>query len=98
MADAPFLSIRGLTKHYPGARALEDVSLDLRRGEVHGLIGENGAGKSTLIKALSGATAPTAGQVLIDGEPVQFASPAEARRRGVVAIFQELAIEPYMNV
>jgi ABC-type sugar transport system ATPase subunit len=96
--DVPFVSIRGLTKHYPGARALEDVSLDLRRGEVHALIGENGAGKSTLIKALSGATQPTAGQVLIDGEPVSFASPAEARRRGVVAIFQELAIEPYMNV
>jgi ABC-type sugar transport system ATPase subunit len=98
VTDAPFVSIRGLTKHYAGARALEDVSLDLRRGEVHGLIGENGAGKSTLIKALSGATQPTAGEVLIDGEPVHFASPAEARRRGVVAIFQELAIEPYMNV
>jgi ABC-type sugar transport system ATPase subunit len=98
MADAPFLSIRGLTKHYPGAKALEDVSLELRRGEVHALIGENGAGKSTLIKAISGAVSPTAGEVLLDGEPVSFPSPAEARKRGVVAIFQELAIEPYMNV
>jgi ABC-type sugar transport system ATPase subunit len=98
MTDAPFVSIRGLTKHYPGAKALEEVSLDLRRGEVHALIGENGAGKSTLIKMLSGAEHPTAGEILMDGEPVHFASPAEARRRGVVAIFQELAIEPYMNV
>jgi ABC-type sugar transport system ATPase subunit len=98
MAEAPFLSVRGLTKHYPGAKALEDVSIDLRRGEVHALIGENGAGKSTLIKAISGAISPTAGQILLDGRPVQFSSPAEARRQGIVAIFQELAIEPYLNV
>ncbi|MEN3267820.1 sugar ABC transporter ATP-binding protein [Pseudonocardia sp.] len=87
-----------LVKSFPGVRALDEATLRLEAGTIHALLGENGAGKSTLIKALSGATQPTAGQVLIDGEPVQFASPAEARRRGVVAIFQELAIEPYMNV
>ncbi|MBK5232116.1 MAG: sugar ABC transporter ATP-binding protein [Thermoleophilia bacterium] len=95
---APVLSIEGAVKTYPGVRALDDVSLELRAGEVHALIGENGAGKSTLIKMLSGAEQPDSGQVRMNGEPVQFASPAEARKRGVAAIFQELAIEPWLPV
>ncbi|MEW6123648.1 MAG: sugar ABC transporter ATP-binding protein [Pseudomonadota bacterium] len=94
----PLLAVRGVGKSYPGVRALWGVDLDLRPGEVHALVGENGAGKSTLIRILSGAAQPDEGTVLMGGAPVTFASPREARRRGVVTIFQELAIVPGMTV
>jgi ABC-type sugar transport system ATPase subunit len=97
-AAAPFIRIDGLTKRYPGVTALDDVSLDIARGEVHALIGENGAGKSTLIKVLSGATRADEGRIEVNGEDVDFASPAAARARGIVGIFQELAIESWMDV
>jgi ABC-type sugar transport system ATPase subunit len=77
---------------------LRNVSLDLRRGEVHALIGENGAGKSTLIRVLSGDVQPDAGSVSIDGTPVVLASPLDARKRGIVTIFQELMIVPELSV
>jgi ABC-type sugar transport system ATPase subunit len=96
--SAAVLSIEGAVKDYPGVRALDDVSLELAPGEVHALIGENGAGKSTLIKMLSGAGKPDRGQLRMNGEPVSFNSPAEARAHGVAAIFQELAIEPWLSV
>jgi ABC-type sugar transport system ATPase subunit len=96
--NAAVLSIEGAVKDYPGVRALDDVSLELAPGEVHALIGENGAGKSTLIKMLSGAGKPDRGQLKVNGEPVSFNSPAEARAHGVTAIFQELAIEPWLSV
>jgi ABC-type sugar transport system ATPase subunit len=97
MADV-FLGVEGVTKRYPGVRALSDVSLDLRRGEVHGLIGENGAGKSTLIRVITGATRPDEGTLSIDGEPVVLSGPGDARRRGIVAIFQELTTQPWLTV
>jgi ABC-type sugar transport system ATPase subunit len=96
---APALvALRGLAKQYPGVQALRGVSMDLRRGEVHALVGENGAGKSTLIRILSGDTAPDAGTLEIEGVPVALASPHDARRRGIVTIFQELMIVPELSV
>ncbi len=94
----PLLEVEGVGKRYPGVHALDGVSVELRRGEVHGLIGENGAGKSTLIRILSGATRPDEGTLRLHGEEVQLGSPAEARRHGIVSIFQELAIEPWLTV
>ncbi|TAI63491.1 sugar ABC transporter ATP-binding protein [Bradyrhizobium sp. Leo170] len=92
------VALSHVSKQYPGVRALHDVSLDLRRGEVHALIGENGAGKSTLIRVLSGDAAPDAGSVSIDGRPVAFDSPLDARKQGIVTIFQELMIVPELSV
>jgi ABC-type sugar transport system ATPase subunit len=92
------VSLGHIAKQYPGVRALRDVSIDLRRGEVHALIGENGAGKSTLIRVLSGDVRPDAGSVSIDGTPVVLASPLDARKRGIVTIFQELMIVPELSV
>jgi ABC-type sugar transport system ATPase subunit len=94
----PFVRIEGATKRYPGVVALDGVTLDLRRGEVHGLIGENGAGKSTLIRILTGATRPDEGTVRVDGRPVAFSSPGDARSHGIVGIFQELATQPWLTV
>jgi len=92
------IELHDIVKDYPGVRALDDVSLDLRAGEVHGLIGENGAGKSTLIRILSGGTGPTRGRILAGGRPVSFHSPVDARRCGISTIFQELTMVPGMSV
>src|SRR6202000_1611331 len=70
----------------------------LRRGEVHALVGENGAGKSTLIRILSGDVSPDDGSISIDGEPIIFEGPRDARRNGIVTIFQELTIAPDLSV
>jgi ABC-type sugar transport system ATPase subunit len=94
----PLVTLNNLAKDYPGVRALRGVSLDLRRGEVHALIGENGAGKSTLIRILSGDVQPDGGSISIDGEPVVFNGPRDARRHGIVTIFQELTIAPDLSV
>jgi ABC-type sugar transport system ATPase subunit len=97
-AKSPLVSVEGVTKHYPGVRALAGVSLDLRPGEVHALVGENGAGKSTLIRILSGDARPDAGTVRVGGQVARFASPHDARCNGIVAIFQELMIVPDLSV
>jgi ABC-type sugar transport system ATPase subunit len=94
----PLVALNNLAKDYPGVRALRDVSIDLRRGEVHALVGENGAGKSTLIRILSGEVRPDGGSISIEGEPVAFDEPRDARRRGIVTIFQELMIVPALSV
>jgi ABC-type sugar transport system ATPase subunit len=75
----PILEVRGVTKSFPGVRALKGVSLTVRPGEIHALVGENGAGKSTLMKILAGPNRPDGGQVLLDGRPVHFHTPHEAR-------------------
>jgi ABC-type sugar transport system ATPase subunit len=98
MAGAPLVLLQNLVKDYPGVRALRGVSLDLRRGEVHALVGENGAGKSTLIRILSGDVRPDGGSISIEGELVVFDGPRDARRRGIVTIFQELTIAPDLSV
>ncbi|MDU8945276.1 sugar ABC transporter ATP-binding protein [Ovoidimarina sediminis] len=95
---APLLATRGLTKDYPGVRALDRVDFDLRAGEVHVLFGENGAGKSTLISMLSGANTPSAGHIERDGEVVAFNSVHDARDHGVSAVFQEFSLIPQMTV
>jgi ABC-type sugar transport system ATPase subunit len=96
--SAPVLAVENITKAYPGVRALNRVSFDLRRGEVHALIGENGAGKSTLIRVLSGDARPDEGTISLDGKPIALASPRDARRSGIVAIFQELMIVGELSV
>ncbi len=83
---------------FPGVKALQDVSFDVRAGSVHALMGENGAGKSTLLKILSGAYRPSAGGVAIDGQPRAFESTADALAAGVAVIYQELHLVPEMSV
>src|SRR5882757_6487090 len=97
-ATAPLVSVEAVDKQYPGVRALAGVSLELRPGEVHALVGENGAGKSTLIRILSGDARPDAGTLRVRGQVARFASPHDARRNGIVAIFQELMIVPDLSV
>jgi ABC-type sugar transport system ATPase subunit len=92
------LSAEGVSKRFGGVRALEDVSLELRSGEVHVLAGENGAGKSTLIKILSGALQPDEGRVLLRGELARFRSPQDASARGVSVIHQELSLVDSLSV
>ncbi len=93
MADIrPILQVKDLYKHFGGLVAVDHVSLDIHPGEVVGLLGDNGAGKSTLIKMISGAYKPDGGQILLDGAAVSFATPLEARRRGIETIYQDLAL------
>ncbi len=94
----PFVVLDNLQKDYPGVRALRGVSMDLRRGEVHALVGENGAGKSTLIRILSGDVRPDGGTLSVGGETIVFAGPMDARKHGIVTIFQELMIVPELSV
>ena len=93
---APLLQMRGICKRYPGVVALDDVKFELRRGEVHVLLGENGAGKSTLMKILSGACGRDAGEILLDGRPVALASPREAQAAGISTIYQEFTLVPHL--
>ena len=95
---APILEIRGVAKRFDATQALEDVSLALRAGEIHALLGENGAGKSTLIKIITGVHQPDRGQILLGGQPVTIRSAAEAQRLGVAAIYQEPLLFPDLNV
>ncbi|MCS6826291.1 MAG: sugar ABC transporter ATP-binding protein [Caldilinea sp.] len=94
----PLVSIRCVSKRYPGVLAVDDVSLDLFAGEVHGLVGENGAGKSTLIKLLAGAVARDQGEILVRGRPAQLRHVWEAQRLGLAFIHQELNLIPYFTV
>jgi ABC-type sugar transport system ATPase subunit len=91
-ARGPMLSVRHLVKKFGGLTAVNDVSLDVWRGEVVGLVGDNGAGKSTLIKCVAGVHQPNGGQILLDGQDVRFSQPIEARRAGIETIYQDLAL------
>src|SRR2546428_925637 len=90
--------MKGITKSFPGVRALQDVSLEVRAGEVHALVGENGAGKSTLIRILGGIYPRDAGQILVRGVPVEVASRTHARQLGISIIHQELNQVPALSV
>jgi fructose transport system ATP-binding protein len=92
------MEARSLVKRYGHVTALDRTDLELRRGEILGVIGDNGAGKSTLIKVLSGAVMPDEGEMFLDGGPVRFHSPADARRQGIETVYQELAVAPAMTV
>ena len=90
--------MQGVSKRYGGVRALQGADLTIEAGRIHAVLGENGAGKSTLIKIMAGVVAPDEGRMLLDGQPVSFASPAAANAAGIVCIFQELSLIPDLSV
>jgi ribose transport system ATP-binding protein len=92
------LVVEGVHKWYGETHALRGVDLEVRRGEVHAIVGENGAGKSTLMKVLAGAVQPDDGTIRIDGEPVEMSSPIDAFRRGVWPVYQEFSLVPHLTV
>lgn len=98
MASDPILTARGLTKRYGRVTALDNADFDLYPGEILAVIGDNGAGKSTLIKAISGAVTPDEGEISLDGQPVHFRSPIEARRAGIETVYQNLALSPALSI
>src|SRR3569833_3413942 len=98
MQSGPLLEAIGIQKSFAGVRALRGVSFELRRGEVHALIGENGAGKSTLIRVITGAVTPDAGTLRVDGAVVENNNPALARSLGIAAIYQQPALFPHLTV
>jgi fructose transport system ATP-binding protein len=97
-APTPVLEARGLVKRYGQVTALDGADFELYPGEVLAVIGDNGAGKSTLIKALSGALVPDEGEIFLDGKPVHFRSPLEARRLGIETVYQDLAVAPALDI
>ena len=92
------LSARGLVKRYGHVTALDGADFDLAAGEILAVIGDNGAGKSSLIKVLSGALVPDEGEVRLDGAPVHFRSPLDARRAGIETVYQDLAVAPALSI
>lgn len=96
--EHPFLSVRNASKVYGNTHAIQDITLDISRGEIFGLLGENGAGKSTLTKAIAGAVKLTSGEILLDGKPVVFDRPADALKDGLVMVYQETSLVPTMSV
>ncbi|TFG62349.1 MAG: sugar ABC transporter ATP-binding protein, partial [Spirochaetales bacterium] len=90
--------IANITKIFPGVIALNDVSFDIKKGEIHGVIGENGAGKSTLMNILEGVYFPDKGHIEFNGSPVHFRDPREAQDVGIAMIYQELSLSRYMTV
>src|SRR5687768_16886414 len=97
-AGAIHLQARGISRSFGSTRALDGVTLGIRAGSVHALVGENGAGKSTLGKILAGTIVPDEGELLLHGEPVAFASPRDALARGIALVAQELALVPRLTV
>ena len=92
------VEIKDVSKHFPGVKALDHVSLSIRRGEVHALSGENGSGKSTLIKILTGVYTYDEGSIIFDGSPVAFKSTNESQKAGIGSVYQELNMIPYLSV
>ncbi|PWK55781.1 monosaccharide ABC transporter ATP-binding protein (CUT2 family) [Silicimonas algicola] len=97
-STTPHVALEGVSRYFGGITALKDVDFQCRRGTIHAILGENGAGKSTLIKIMAGVLPPSEGRMLLDGRPVAFRSPAEARDAGIVCIFQELSLIPDLSV
>ncbi len=98
MNTVPVLEMRGISKSFPGIKALSDVDLAVQAGEVHAIVGENGAGKSTLMKILAGLYQPDAGEIVLDGEAVRISGQLDARRRGIGMVYQELNLVPDLSV
>ena len=94
----PVLEARGLVKRYGQVTALDGADFELYPGEILAVIGDNGAGKSTLIKALAGALVPDEGEILVDGQPVHFRTPLDARRYGIETVYQDLALAPALDI
>jgi inositol transport system ATP-binding protein len=97
-AAAPLLKMTGISKSFPGVKALEQVDFEVSHGEIHAFLGENGAGKSTLLKILSGAQPPDSGTIIFGGSPCVFASPQDAQKAGIVTIYQEFTLAPDMSI
>ncbi len=91
-ASMPLLNLQDIAMHFGAIKALDGVDLVLREGEVLGLMGDNGAGKSTMVKVIAGNLAPTSGSMLVEGEPVAFQSPSDARAASIEAVYQDLAL------
>ena len=96
--ETPLLAMSNIGKDYRGVAALKNIDFDLRRGEVHAILGENGAGKSTLVKILSGVVAPTRGEIRLEGQKIQIAGPPDARRYGIAMVYQETSLVPTLSV
>ena len=95
--NGPLLRVRGIDKSFGAVQALKGVDFEVRRGEVVALIGDNGAGKSTLINVITGVFPPDSGEIVFEGERVEFASPHYARERGIEAVYQDLAVAPQLD-
>jgi ABC-type sugar transport system ATPase subunit len=102
MTTTPLIRIERLRKEFRALVAVEEVTLDVNPGDIVALVGNNGAGKSTVVKCIAGVYPPTSGQILVEGEPVHFSSPFDARSQGIEVVFQDLALAPaqpvYMNM
>ena len=96
--DIPLWELRSVSKQFPGVQALDDVSLTLKAGEIHALVGENGSGKSTLAKCLAGVHQPETGELLYNGKPVELFHPFDAQAHGVATIYQEFSLVPTLTV
>lgn len=96
--NQPILTARGLVKRYGRVTALDNADFDLMPGEILAVIGDNGAGKSSLIKAISGAVTPDEGEIRLDGKPIQFTSPMQARDAGIECVYQNLALSPALSI
>ena len=92
------VELKNITKRFPGVVALKNMSIGIRPGEIHGLIGENGAGKSTLIKVLTGVHTPEEGDIFVDGKKVVFRNPVQSREAGIACVYQELNIVKQLPV
>ena len=97
-ANDILLEAMGISKSFPGVRALDDVSLTVRRGRLVALLGENGAGKSTLMNILAGVFPPDAGTIRLDGRVTRLANPRDAQAQGIGIVFQELNLIPHLSV
>jgi len=99
MSDTEYaLELKGITKSFPGVKALDDVYFKLRPGEIHALMGENGAGKSTFIKVITGVHAPDEGEMILNGRKVEFRHPTDAQKAGIAAIYQHVTCYPDLSV
>ena len=98
MAQEPILTARGLVKRYGRVTALDHADFDLYPGEILAVIGDNGAGKSSMIKAISGAVTPDEGEIRLEGQPIHFRSPMEARTAGIETVYQNLALSPALSI
>ena len=98
MTQQPILQARGLVKRYGRVTALDNCDFDLMPGEILAVIGDNGAGKSSLIKAISGAITIDEGEITLDGRPIRFSSPLEARDAGIETVYQNLALSPALSI
>lgn len=98
MQDATILDVQNISKSFPGIKALDQVNLTVKKGEIHALVGENGAGKSTLMKILSGVYIPDEGTIVLDGVQVRIKNPREAEQLGISIVYQELSNFPAMSI